>query len=60
MPLIKSNSSQARRKNYLELSLGQMGEARRKAIKTIMRRKKMSFEEARRYQAAIIVKNIHG
>ena len=58
MPLIKSKSKEAQRKNYLELALGEVGEVRRKAIKTIMRKRGISFEAARRLQAVAIAKNV--
>ena len=58
MPLLKSRTKEAKRRNYLELTMGEMSDTRRKAIKTIMKRRRVSFEEARRVQAAAIVRNV--
>lgn len=57
MPLVKGASKQAKRKNYLELTLGEIGATRRKAIKTIMRKRGVSFDKARRIQAGAIIQN---
>lgn len=58
MPLIKGKSRKVQRKNFTELTLGQIGEKRRKGIKTLMRRRNISFEQARRLQAKAIVSNL--
>jgi len=39
-----------------ELLLGEMGASRHKAIGTLAKRKNISYEEAKRYQAEKIVK----
>ena len=56
MPLIKSNSKKAKKQNFLELVTGVVGGVRHKAIKKIMRRRKISYEKARQIQAAAITK----
>jgi len=60
MPLIKSKSKKARRKNYLELVSGPVGSARQKAIRTIMRKRGWSFERTKAWQAGIIAARIQG
>lgn len=40
-----------RRKVFLELMTQPIGNTRRKAIETIMKRKNMSFEQAQKHQA---------
>lgn len=40
-----------RKRQFLDLMLNPEGKARRKAIATIMRKKNISFEEAKKYQA---------
>lgn len=57
MPLIKSKSKSARRKNFLELTIGSVGSARHKALRTIMRKRGWSYERARAWQAGIIARN---
>ncbi len=60
MPLLKSKTEKARKKNFLELTTGVVGSARKKAITTLMKRKGWSFERARNYQAGIIASRIKG
>lgn len=55
MPLKSGHSNAIIKANFNELNVGgQIGSARMKAIRTLMRRKNMSFEAARAYQAGII------
>lgn len=54
MPLIKGEE----RKNIVELNLGGIGPTRHKAIRTIMKRRKISYEKARDLQAKAIAKNL--
>jgi len=58
MPLLKGKKNE--RKNVVELSVGGVGPARHKAIGTIMKRKSMSYEKARQYQAKIIAQTLNG
>jgi hypothetical protein len=42
---------------FKELTTGEISPERRKAINTIAKRKHMSFDEARHYQAGVIAAN---
>ncbi len=54
MPLLNSKSKGAKRKNYLELMTGEVSSTRKKAITTIMKRRKIGYEQARAIQAKAI------
>jgi len=55
MPLTKSDSKEAQKKNMTELLVGVISEPRKKAIRTLAKRKGISFEKAREHQAKIII-----
>jgi len=63
MPLKPATSKKNRKENYLELISGRVGSARQKAIRTLMKRRKISYEKAKEYQAKVIAfgkKKKHG
>ena len=55
MPLFKGRSKAVKHKNFLELTTGAVGSTRRKAIRTLMRRRGVSYEKARALQAKAII-----
>lgn len=58
MPLEKGTSKKVRNRNYVELIMNPIeSPARRKAIRTIMRRRKVSYEKAKRIQALAITQS---
>lgn len=58
MPLIKSKSKKAKKKNFKKLMDEKPGKSRAKAIRTIAKRRGVSLKKAQQIQAGAIVNNM--